>query len=65
MAQTKKPKITTGKDGGDDAYSWAVRVNGRVVFSGLNRSQLPRYRKLAEEGYRDSGIPAFRGPLGL
>ena len=44
-----KPKITARKYMGDDAYSWAVFVNGRPTYTGLMRQQVPYYRKLAEE----------------
>ncbi len=62
---TTKPKITARKYMGDDAYSWAIFRDGRPVFTGLSRSQVAYYRKEAEKGYRDTGVPAFRGPLGL
>jgi len=66
MATTaRKPKITVKKHGGDDEYSWAVLRDGRPVFTGLSRAQARHYRKEAEKGYSDSGIPAFRGPFGL
>lgn len=41
-----KDKVTIKKYGGDDIYSWAVFVNGRVIQSltGLNRSQARYYR---------------------
>jgi len=30
-------RVTIRKYGGDDAYSWAVFVDGRPVMTGLNR----------------------------
>lgn len=53
------PKITAKKFGGDDAYSWAVLVNGRPAFTGLTRSQVPYYRKKAEAGYKESAVAAL------
>lgn len=48
------PKVTTRKYNGDDAYSWAVFVNGQVVrdLTGLNRSQATFYKKQILEGKR-------------
>jgi hypothetical protein len=46
-----KPKITARKYMGDDAYSWAVFVNNRPVVTGLMRSQVAYYKKLAAEKY--------------
>lgn len=42
-------KITARKYMGDDAYSWAVFVNGRVFVSGLSRSEVAHYKKVAAE----------------
>lgn len=39
-----KPKITMRKYNGDDAYSWAVFVNGQPVITGLTQSEA-RYHK--------------------
>ena len=54
-----KPKITARKHGGDDAYSWAVFINGRPAFTGLSRSQVAYYRKQAEAGYKDAAVAAL------
>lgn len=51
-----KPKITAKKWGGDDAYSWAVFVNGRPAVTGLLRSQVAYYRKLVEQQEQQAGI---------
>lgn len=40
------PKITARKYMGDDAYSWAVFVDGRPAVTGLSRGQVAYYRKL-------------------
>ena len=55
MATTKarKPKITSRKYEGDDAYSHAVFIDGKPAFTGLTRSQVPYYKKKAAEGYKD------------
>jgi hypothetical protein len=44
-------KVTTRKYGGDDACSWAVFVDGRVVagLTGLNRSQASYYKTQVRE----------------
>lgn len=44
---TKRSKVTTKKWGGDDLYSWAVFVDGRVVrgLTGLNRSQAASFKQ--------------------
>jgi hypothetical protein len=47
--KTRNPKITAKKYGGDDAYSWAVFVNDRPVYTGLTRGEVSYYRKLAEK----------------
>lgn len=48
-----KRKVTTGKYGGNDAYSYAVFVDGRVVpdLTGLNRDQARYYRDQVKERY--------------
>lgn len=51
-------KVTAKKFGGDDAYSWAVFVNGRPAFTGLSRGEVAYYRnlaaKLAEQRLKDA-----------
>jgi hypothetical protein len=44
-----KVKITARKYMGDDRYSWAVFVDGRVVVAGISKTQVPYYKKLAAE----------------
>lgn len=51
-----KPKITAKKFGGDDAYSWAVFIDGRPAYTGLARSQVPYYKQLAEKGLKDAAV---------
>lgn len=51
--KARKPKITSKKWGGDDAYSHAVFIDGRPAFTGLTRAQVPFYKKKAAEGNRD------------
>lgn len=41
------PKITARKYMGDDAYSWAVFIDGRPAYTGLSRREVPHYRELA------------------
>lgn len=54
MNKQRKPKITARKHGGDDAYSWAVFVDGRIKFAGLTRSQVPYHKGLAAKGVADT-----------
>jgi hypothetical protein len=49
----KKPKITAKKLT-DDRCSWAVLINNKICFSGLNRSSVPYYKSLALETYIDN-----------
>ena len=39
--------ITSRKAGGDDAYSWAVFINGRMMVNGLSSREVPYYKKEA------------------
>lgn len=45
----KKPKITARKYEGDDAYSWAVFIDGRPFVTGLSRREVHYYKKLARD----------------
>ena len=45
----KKPKVTVRKFNGDDNYSWAVLIDGVVVYSGLHSSERKHYKKLAQD----------------
>ena len=38
-------RITARKYGGDDAYSWAVFLDGRPVVTGLSRPEVAYYKK--------------------
>ncbi len=46
-----KPKVTTRKYMGDDAYSWAVFVNGRPVVTGLSKTEAAYHKKQVAEIY--------------
>jgi hypothetical protein len=50
-----KYKITARKFGGDDAYSWAVFVNGSPVVTGLSRSEVAYHKKHITEMYAAKG----------
>lgn len=39
-------RVTARKWGGDDAYSWAVFLDGRPGYTGLSQSSTRYYRKL-------------------
>lgn len=41
-------RVTAKKYGGDDAYSWAVFIDGRPFVTGLTKPEVPYYRKKAE-----------------
>jgi hypothetical protein len=43
----RKPKITARQEGGDDGYSYVIRIDGVSFVSGLTRSEVPYYRKQA------------------
>lgn len=45
----KKNRITARKHLGDDSASWAVFTDGFPSFTGLTRSEVAYYRKLAQE----------------
>lgn len=40
----RKHKITARKDGGDDAYSWAVFIGTAVAVCGLTRPEVDYYK---------------------
>jgi hypothetical protein len=42
-------RVTARKYGGDDAYSWAVFIDGRPMVTGLNNSIVPHYRNEAHK----------------
>ena len=41
--------ITARKSGGDDAYSWAVFINGHMMVNGLSKREVLYYKKIALE----------------
>jgi len=47
MAKVKR--ITARKYMGDDAESWAVFLDGRPVFTGMNKRSVPYYKRLTED----------------
>ena len=46
-------RITARKYGGDDAYSWAIFLNGRPVVTGLSRMEVPGWKAAVA---RDAGV---------
>lgn len=40
----RKHKITARKDGGDDAYSWAVFIGTGIAVSGLTRPEVDYWK---------------------
>ena len=51
-------RVTARKWNGDDAYSWAIFVDGRVRtdLSGLNRSQARYYVKIVRAQIKQIGV---------
>lgn len=52
-------KITARKYMGDDAYSWAVFVDGRPAFTGLSRREVTYYKQLAKETWEFKFGPGY------
>ena len=46
-------RITARKYEGDDAYSWAVFIDGKPMVTGLTKSEIPYYKKIALEKLQD------------
>lgn len=46
-----RTKIQTAKYGGNDAYSWAVFVNGRPVATGCSRTEAAYHKRQITEIY--------------
>lgn len=49
----RKHKITSRKDGGDDAYSWAVFVNGKMFVNGLSQNEAAYYKRVALKSFTE------------
>jgi hypothetical protein len=49
MPRTKRHVVTARKHGGDDAYSWAVFLDGRPVITGLSRQEVPYWKSRIRE----------------
>ena len=49
----RKARITVGKFNGNDAYSWAVFVDGRPVVTGLTRREVSYHRARITELVRE------------
>lgn len=47
MAKITVPKITARKYEGDDAYSWAVFIDGTPFVKGLSKREAAHYKELA------------------
>jgi hypothetical protein len=61
-------KVTTRKYGGNDACSWAIFIDGRVVagLTGLNRGQASYYRtQVRERLAREAGEQSLSTPTWL
>lgn len=50
-------RITASKFGGDDKRSWAIFVEGQInpVVAGLEKSEVPYYKKMTEKILREMG----------
>lgn len=51
-------RIKTGKYNGDDAYSWAVFLDGKPVYTGLSASERSYYRGLVQKRLDDEKAAA-------
>ena len=47
-------RITARKYDGDDAYSWAVFLDGQPKYTGLERSEVNYYKNLVQEVFIDN-----------
>jgi hypothetical protein len=45
----KAARVTARKYNGDDAYSWAVFVDGCPKWTGLQRSEVDYYKRIENE----------------
>ena len=60
----KAKRITARKYQGDDAYSWAVFLNGRPVYTGLSRGSVKYYKDLVEKmGSKEQEDKTHKGSL--
>lgn len=55
---TKSKRITSRKYMGDDAYSWAVFLDGRPAYTGLSRGQVRYYTALLKQMIADAEAKA-------
>lgn len=44
-----KSRVTIGRYGGNDRYSWAIFLDGRVRLTGLSRSEATYYARLERQ----------------
>lgn len=44
-----KSRVSARKYGGDDAYSWAVFIDELPMVTGLTKSEVSYYKKIAQE----------------
>jgi hypothetical protein len=42
-----KSRVTAKKYEGDDSHSWAVFIDGKPFVTGLTKSEVPYYKKVA------------------
>lgn len=42
-------RITARKYMGDDSESWAVFLDGKPVFTGMNKRSVPYYKRLVQD----------------
>jgi hypothetical protein len=51
--------VTIRKDGGDDMYSWALFIDGRMKWNGMSRNEA-QWRKAREVEALDAQLYAAR-----
>lgn len=63
MVRKTLRRVSVGKYLGDDAYSWAVFVDGRPVATGCSRSEASYHRRHIERRLlSESGVPETEWP---
>lgn len=45
MRKPRAPRVTYRQEGGDDGYSYVVRVDGQVLVNGCTRAQARYYKE--------------------
>lgn len=62
MATRNKSRVLIRKEGGDDGYQWALRLDGRLLYKGMTRDEAAWRKKRELETLALAGLRA-RGML--